>query len=77
MVQESTERVGAAGAVVADALLRPAAVIDGVVGLHRSNHVQLCESVKVFCRHVLRMFDAKAAIALTVRLHDLRYTDRE
>ena len=48
----------------------PASVVDGVVGLHRGDHVQLREAIEILGRHVLRVFDAEAAVALAVGLHD-------
>ena len=71
MIQEGAKRVSAAGAVVADAPFGPAPIIDGVVGLHRGDHVQLGEAIEILGRHVLRVFNAEAAVALAVGLHDL------
>ena len=62
MIQKRSEGVGAAGAVVPDAPFGPAAVIDGVVRLHGSDHVQLRKAVKVLGGHVLRMFDTEAPV---------------
>ncbi len=70
MIQKSAKGVGAAGAVVTDAFLGPASIVDGVIGLHRSDHVQLREAIEILGRHVLSMLDTEAAIALAVGFHD-------
>ena len=70
MVQKSAKRVGAAGAVVADPLLGPASVINGMVGLHGGDYVQLGEAVEILGGHVLRVLDAEAAVAVAVGFLD-------
>ena len=66
VIQESAKRVSAAGAIVADALFGPTAIVDGVIRLDRGDHAQLREAVEILCRHVLRVLDAEAAVALAV-----------
>ena len=53
-----------------NALLGPAPIIDGMIGLDGCNHVQLGKAIKILGRHVLRMLDAESAVALAVGLHD-------
>src|ERR1700730_9692789 len=69
MVQKGAKRISTAGAVMADALLSPASIVDGVIGLDRGDDVQLREAVKIFCGHVLCMFDPKTSVALAIRFH--------
>src|SRR5439155_26812745 len=66
--KECPKGIGSAGAITPDSAFRPAPVIDGMVRLHRSNHVQLGEAIEIFARHVLRVFNAKAAISFAMRL---------
>src|ERR1700730_16275354 len=40
----------------------PASVVNRLVGLYGSDHIQLRETSKVFLRHVLRVLDAEAAL---------------
>ena len=77
VIEKRAKRVGAAGAVMSDAALGPASVVDRVIGLHGGDHVQLREAVEIFGRHVLRVLDAEAAIGLAVRFHDVGSRDRE
>ena len=72
VIKKSAEGIGAAGAVVPNAALSPAAVVDGMIRLHRRDHVQLREAVEVLGRHVLRVLDPPAAIAAAVFFFDLR-----
>jgi len=58
--------------VVSDAAFSPTAVVDGVIGLHGRDHVQLRKAVEVFGRHVLGVLDAPAAIAAAVVFLDFR-----
>ncbi len=71
MIEERAKGVSAAGAVVSDATLSPAAVVNGVIGLHGRDHVQLREAVEVFGGHMLRVLDAPATITAAMGLFDL------
>ena len=62
MIEKRAESVGSAGTIVADALLRPAAVVDGVIRLDGGDDGELCEALEVFGRHMLRVLDAEAAV---------------
>ena len=42
-----------------------------VIWLHRSDDVKLREAIKIFLCHVLRVFDAEAAIRFAVSFHDV------
>src|SRR5713101_6236973 len=72
MIQECSKRVSAAGAIMADSPLRPAAVVNCVIRLDGGNHVKLCEALEIFSSHVLRMLDAKTAVGFAMSLRDLR-----
>src|ERR1019366_9745781 len=78
LVKESAERISAAGPVVSDAVLGPAAVINRVIGLHRRDHVQFCEAAEVFGSHVLRVLDAPTAITAAMLFFnfDINVEDR-
>src|ERR1700674_3362565 len=71
VVEECAESISATGAVVPDAALSPAAVVDGVIGLHGRDYVQLSEAVEVFGGHMLRVLDAPATITAAMRFFDL------
>src|SRR5260370_17606135 len=71
MIEEGAKSIGAAGAVVAQKRLSPAAIINRLVGLHRSYDFQFRKAVKIFCGHVLRMFNAQAAVTLALGFCDL------
>ena len=59
-VQHGAPRVTPSGALVPQALFRPAAVVDGVIRLHAGDDAQLGEARKVLRAHVLGVFDAEA-----------------
>ena len=59
-------RVRAAQDLLAHAVLRPAAVVDDVIGLHRRDHAQLGEAAVVLRAQVLGVLDAEAPVARPV-----------
>src|SRR5690606_39909831 len=65
-LEERAERVGRADALGPDALPGPAAVVDGVVGLHGGQHAERGEAADRLGREVLRVLDAEAAVARAV-----------
>ena len=71
MIEKCAKGIRAAGAFVSDAAFSPAAVVDGVIGLHGCDHVQLSEALEVFGGHMLRMLDAPATITAAMGLLDL------
>src|SRR5215471_4221576 len=68
MIEKSAEGVGPAGAVMSDVALRETAVVDGVVGLNRSDDVQLGEALEILRRHVLGVLDSETTIGVAVSL---------
>src|SRR5215471_8131849 len=67
-IDERTERVGCLYAVRSDSLLRPAAVVDRMIGLNRRNHSQLCEARDIRGQQVLGVFDAEPAVTSAISL---------
>ena len=47
----------------------PASIVDGVVRLDDAITCNSSEAVEILCRHVLRVFDTEAAVALAVGFH--------
>ena len=70
-VEQSLERVRRLDALGPNPLLRPAAIVNGVVRLHRRNHLERREAVEIFRRNMLRVFDSESPIAVTIRLNDV------
>ena len=66
MIEEGAVGMSAAGAVTANARGGPAGVINRLEGLHRCDNLQLRKTIKVFCRHVLCMLDAKTAVPIAI-----------
>ncbi len=56
---------------MSDAALSPTSVVDGMIGLHGRDHMQLSEAVEVLGRHVLRVLNAPAAITPAMCLFDV------
>ena len=56
---------------MSDALLGPAAVVNRMVRLHGSDHLQLRKAIKVLCRHMLSVFNAPTPIRLAMRFRDI------
>src|SRR5262249_7665099 len=71
VVEKSAKRIGALDAVWTDSLLRPAAVVDRVIGLHGSDDAQPRVADKILGGHVLRVLDAPAAVALAAGFFNL------
>ena len=71
MIEETAPSVAASRAVVAQRFFCPATIVDGVIRLHRSDHVQLRKPRKIFLSHVLRVLDGKALVMVTVLLFDI------
>src|SRR5713226_1634378 len=57
---------------MANALLRPAPIINRMVGLDGGNHVKLGEAVEVLGCHVLCMLDAETAVSLAMGFRHFR-----
>src|SRR5256884_295563 len=64
VVEERSKSVRRFGALVANALFGPAAIVNGVVGLNRRNHGKLRKAREVFGAKMLRVLDAPAPVAL-------------
>ena len=71
MVEEGSKRIRTAGAIMPNASFGPTSIVNRVIRLHRGNHMQLGEPIKVFRRHMLRMLNTPAPIAAPVRLLDI------
>src|SRR3546814_1139195 len=69
-VEQRAERIGTFRPSGADPLLGPAAVVDGVVGLHRGDDVLAVEARDVLGTQVLGVLDAQAPVARAVAAHD-------
>src|SRR5262245_56629604 len=65
-VEQGTEGIGAGAAFSANPSLRPTAVINNVIRLHRSNHSQIVAATVVHGTQVLGMLDPETAVARPV-----------
>ena len=70
-VQQRAVGIGTRAPLRADAALRPAAVVDDVVRLHRRDHAEFLEPLVIVRPQVLGVLDAEAAVARAVLLGDL------
>ena len=68
MIQKTAPRVAVARTIVTEPLFRPATVVDCMIRLHGSDDVQLGKAIKIFQRHVLRVFDCKPLVMIAVFL---------
>ena len=57
-VEQRAEIVRIVNALGAQALLRPAAIVDSMIGLHGGDHVQLSEAWNVRSAQMLRVLNA-------------------
>ena len=55
---------------MAEALFRPATIVDCMIRLHRSDDVKLGKTLEIFRCHVLRVFDRKALVVIAVFFFD-------
>src|SRR5438045_6647894 len=65
-VEQRAEGVSALDTFFPDALLRPTAIISGVIRLHRCNNPGTPEADHVLRAQMLRMLDAEAAVARAI-----------
>ena len=66
-----TNREGLSGKM-AQTLLAPAAVVDGVIGLHRrGDDVHPCKALKVFLRHMLSVLNPETLVVVAALLFDI------
>src|SRR5262249_14016576 len=70
-VKQRSEGISRPRSFVTDAFLGPAAIVDCVIRLHRSNHFVARETRDVLGAQMLRVLNTKAAIAISVFLLDL------
>ena len=54
-----------------ETFFRPAAIVNGVIGLHRSDDVEASETREIFLRHVLRVLNGRPLVMISVRLFDV------
>src|SRR5262245_16262466 len=65
-IEQRSKRIRQLRALRTDHALRPSAVVDGVIRLRARNYAELRETWDVGCAQMLRMLDAKAAVARTI-----------
>src|SRR5262249_10215548 len=71
VIEKAAPRVTVSCAIATETFFCPTAVVDGVIRLHRGNHMELCKALEIFWRHVLRVLDAKTLVMIAVLLFDI------
>src|SRR5215472_17444378 len=71
IVQKCSEGICRLGSDRADAPLSPSPVVNGMIRLHRSNHSQIGEALKILRRHVLCVLNTPAPVAAAICFLDI------